>query len=628
MSQRFITALKLLLISAVGLWIYSPVFHGAWLWDDSLEVTGNNAIKTPLSGIIRIWVAPEGADYFPLKTTLQWFEWHAFGTNPCGYHLVSIILHIISALLIWKILARLGFAYGWLAGLIFVVHPVNVDSVAWISELKNTLSLPLLLLTWDSFIDEDIAKKRHIRSLIYFCLALLAKSSVVMFPVTAVLYLAWKRRTFKIQNLTALLPYFTASAAISLVAIYFQHARAISGADLQIGTWLERSFNTPLSLWFYLKQAFLPRDISSIYPRWALSLSTPYALMALTGLILSVGLTIIFRKQLGRGFFLLISCFVLNLIPALGVIPMSYLSYSWVSDHFAYISLVFSSIILCLVWIKLTEFIHIRSKPSYYAIQLLGFILLGSVAVMSYSEAARYANPEIFWTYNLSKNPDSWVVHYNYAEVISLDSSRHSEAIEHYKRSIELNSNDPEAHNNLGILLGQNYETRLNSIHEFEEAIRLRPDYAEAHNDLAAILSQDPSQIENAISHYRYALKAKPDLAQAHNNLANLLKKQGLYSEAFTHYEQALKLNPRYAEAENNLANMLVQQGGHDEEAISHYKSAAKLAPNLPTIHFNLGLLLGRIPGRQAEAIYEFQIVLSLIPNYQPAIEQIERLRQ
>ncbi len=628
MNQGFSKFLKSTLIVIAGLWVYSPVFHGAWIWDDSVEIIQNSAIKTSFNGLVSIWTSPKGADYFPLKTSVQWLEWHCFGNDPLGYHLLSIVLHITCALLLWKIISKLDNAYGWLAGLIFVIHPVAVDSVAWVSELKNTLSLPLLLLAWCSFIDEDAQAKRHIRSFVYFSLALLAKSSVVIFPITALLYLYWKHGKLDLKKILNLSPLFIASAIVGLIAIYFQHTRAIAGGELQIGTCFERTLASPMSLMFYIKQAFLPLHVSPIYPRWSLDLLSPRFLSSWLCLIALSLVCFRFKGVLGRGFFFLILFFILNLVPALGIIPMSYLRYSWVSDHFAYISLIAMATLAAGLWIETLAYIKQKSKYAPIIMIWLGFGVLGYFASISHVQAARYAVPETFWAYNLDQNPDSWVVQYNYAEVIANDSNRHLEAIEHYKASIKLNPSDPEAHNNLGILLGEIPDQRAQALNEFAEALKILPSYAEAHNDLAALLSQDPTQIDTSIEQYQLALALKPNLSQAHNNIANLYKKQNRFSEALEHYQTALSLNPNYAEAENNWANMLVQEGGHDDEAILHYQAAAKLAPNAATIHFNLGLLLERTAGRQNDAVHEFEIVLKIIPNYQPAIEQIDRLKR
>jgi tetratricopeptide (TPR) repeat protein len=619
--------IKAAAIMAAGLWIYLPVLNGGWLWDDSVEITQNEAIKKPVNEFLKIWTSPAGADYFPLKTSLQWIEWHVFGENPFGYHCVSLFLHLASALLIWIILDSLKIKYGWLAGLVFVIHPVAVDSVAWISELKNTLSLPFLLLAWYEFINEEKNSKNHILSLFYFVAALLSKSSVVMFPITAVIYLFWKNNKISTKEIKKITPLFLASGIISVITIYFQYTRAIAGGELLIGTWIERTVASASSICFYIKQAVFPFSVSPIYPKWSIELLSPNIIYSWLCILSLAFIAYKYRLKLGRGFFFLGSIFIINLIPALGIVPMSYLRYSWVSDHFEYISLVALGIIVASLWTRIINYIRNKSYSAAQITNALGFSILVYLSVLSHAEAARYAMPETFWSYNLEKNPNSWIVNYNFAEIISQTPSRHEEAISYYKKSIKLNANDPEAHNNLGILLGEIQSYRSEALIEFETAIRMKPDYAEAYNDLAALLAQDPNEINSSIENYLKALELKPDLAQAHNNIANLYKKQGLFNKALGHYEHAIRLNPKYAEAENNWANMLVQEGGHDDEAITHYYAAVKLSPNSATIHFNLGLMLERIPGKKGEALNEFETVLKLVPNYQPAIDQINRLR-
>ena len=185
---------KAAIILLAGLFIYAPVFSGGWLMDDDYELTDNPALRS-VAGLAKIWRGEVGADYLPLKTSVQWVLWQIFGNHPTPFHLASIALHLLSAVLLWRLLERLGMRHGWLGGLLFAVHPIEVESVAWVSELKNTLSLAILLpamLAWVSF-DEQRRGRDYAWALALFLAALLCKSSVIMLPVVILLYAWWKR---------------------------------------------------------------------------------------------------------------------------------------------------------------------------------------------------------------------------------------------------------------------------------------------------------------------------------------------------------------------------------------------------------------------------------------------------
>src|SRR5258708_17931606 len=213
------------------------------------------------AGWWKTWLQPEVRDCFPLKATLQWVEWHLWrDRSTLGYHLVSLTLHLTSALLLWRLLRKLGLQYAWIGGLIFAVHPITVESVAWIAELKNTLSLPLLLLAASAYLDFDLHRKRadHLASLCWFIAAMLCKSSVVMFPLILLLYAWWKRRTVASSDILPVLPFFAISLVLGLITIWFQHHRAINGWDLPQTDLIGRAVTVFLMILLHSRSTLFP----------------------------------------------------------------------------------------------------------------------------------------------------------------------------------------------------------------------------------------------------------------------------------------------------------------------------------------------------------------------------------
>src|SRR5665213_1678184 len=314
------------IILLAGWLAFGPSIHGGWVWDDTEEVTQNTVLRDP-AGLQKIWLAPAGTDYFPLKTTVEWLQWRAWGGDPAGYHAVNIALHLLSAFLFWRLLAKLGLRQAWIGGLLFAVHPLAVESVAWVAELKNTLSLPFLLLAMLAYLDYDdfseakipveriapnalaagrnqasalgAMRSTYLLSLLFFLLAMLSKSSVVMLPAVILLYCWWKRGRIRWKRLTA----------------------------------------AGLALAFYLGKCLWPFGLLPIYPRWGIDPTAILPYVPWLALALMAGWCWRRRAAWGRHVLFGLGFFALNLAPVLGLVAMSYLRISRVADHFAYLPL-------------------------------------------------------------------------------------------------------------------------------------------------------------------------------------------------------------------------------------------------------------------------------------------------
>ena len=587
MKAKLLLSLQAAAIILAGTWVYAPALQGDWLWDDVVEVSRNPVLREPAGALTRIWFAPEGADYLPLKTTVQWAEWHLWGDNRVGYHVASLALHLLSALLFWRLLRRL-FALGggpqgelgpWLGGLIFAIHPLAVESVAWITELKNTLSLPPLLLamiyyvTFDAEPSGPARPRRHLLpALAWFLAAMLCKSSAVMFPVVLLLYGWWRRGRLGRADLRASAPFFAVSLGLGLVTLWFQHHRAISGADLSIGGWPSRVAGAGLAIVFYLGKFLWPAGLLPTYPRWHLTPPSPAQFLPWIAMAAALG-WLWPRRDRGkspgwkRTVLFGLGCFGANLAPVLGFVPMAYLRISWVGDHLVYLPMLGLIGLAAAGAAGAAE--RVRRRPGWEA---SGAVLIAGLSALLAFAGHRYAaffrNEEALWSYTLQGNPDSWT-----------------------------------AHDNLGIALRDSGRT-AEAIVQYEEALRIRPEEAEVHNNLGVAL-RDAGRADEAIAQYREALRIQPEYAEADNNLGNALTATGRAAEAIACYREALRLNPGYAKARNNLGSAL-QRLGQIPEAIIQFEEAVRLAPDDPIAHTNLGVAL-RDTGRTAEAVAQFE---------------------
>ena len=341
LTTREQVLLKATILVAVGLWIFSPAFNGDWIWDDSMLVADNETLRS-LAGLGRIWFAAPATDYWPVTWTFLWVGWHLWGAHTLGYHLCSVALHLTSAFLIWRLLGKLGLRWGWLGGLVFVVHPLAVESVAWVSEIKNTISLPFFLLSLNAYIDADQGEKKRAYgySLLFYLLAMLCKSSVVMFPVDLLLYHWWRHGRVTWLNARRMLPYFAIAMALGGVTLYFQTSHYPEIEVVRDRGIFARLVGASAAICVYLGKFILPIDLVPIYPRW--NLNPPSLARILTLPLLALMLPVLWtrRKTWGRHALLGVGFFLINLLPVIGLCRMTWMNISWVADHLVYLPMI------------------------------------------------------------------------------------------------------------------------------------------------------------------------------------------------------------------------------------------------------------------------------------------------
>ena len=605
--------LQATLIALVTAWVYLPAARGGWIWDDFTEIVRNPVVRAP-AGIRDIWLAPSGPDYFPLKTSVEWLEFRLWGDSPAAFHWVSISLHALSAILLWLVLRRMGVRCAWIGGMIFAVHPLAVESVAWNSELKNTLSMSLVLLAALVYLRSRIFEQEgreetgrsgstlrviaYVGSIGLFILAMLAKSSVVMFPAIILLHAWWKRGRVLRSDLVASAPYFAVSLVLGLVTVAFQEHRAIAGADLAMGGLAARAAEAGKAVFFYLGKALVPVGLSPNYPETHPGHPGPGDF--LPWLAIAAGLLLLAKLPRNRGALLGAGVFLLNLLPVLGLVPMAYLRISWVADHFAYLSL------LGLAGLAAAA---IGSLPESLPFRSLALVIVGCLAWQARSYARTYASDEVFWTTTLARSPDSWTAH-NDLGMIREGQGRQSDAIAHYKAALRLKPDYLPARANLGNALSKSGDFGAAAA-EYESVVAANPGFPGIQDELAFARYRIGNDLGNsgryseAIDSYEEALRHKPGYAEALANLGLALANAGRTSEAIARLGEALRLKPDYAQAQAYLGFALAA-AGRAAEAITHYEAALALDPADADVHYNLALVL-RQSGRGAEADAHFR---------------------
>jgi tetratricopeptide (TPR) repeat protein len=494
---------------------YLPAFRAGFIWDDDSYVTQNETLRS-LDGLRHIWLEPGAVpQYYPLVHTAFWAEYHLWGLNPAGFHVVNVLLHAANALLVWRVLRRLELRWAWLVAAVFALHPVHVESVAWVTERKNVLSALFYLLSLLAYLRccPPIGPARasgrarrlwYVLALLAFLAALLSKTVACSLPAAILLLTWWKRGRLTWPDVRPLVPFFALGLALSVVTVRMEsHMVQETGAEWNFSL-LDRILIAGRAPWFYAAKLLVPTSLTFIYPKWALD---PHAwwqyLYPLATATLILGLWLM-RRRIGRGPLVAVLFFGGTLLPAIGLIDLYPMRYSFVADHFQYLASL--GLIVLVVSGVATLLQHAYTKR-VKAAPLLGVAVLAILGTNTWRQTLIYRDLETLWLDVLSKNPTAFIALNNLG--IYLDhQGRTAEAIPYFERGLTVRPNDGEILNNLANAYGK---TR-----RFEDALRI----------YAALLERQP---DSAITHY---------------NAGITYAQMGRFDEARRHVARAVQLAP------------------------------------------------------------------------------------
>ena len=613
---------------------YFPSLNGGFILDDDLLLTENQIIKAS-DGLYRIWCTTESTDYWPMTYTTLWIEWRLWGMNSTAYHITNLILHIIEALLIWIILRKMSIPGAFLAAIIFAVHPVNVESVAWISQRKNMMAMLFFLLSILCYL---IHSSRHSHPLWYwlslatFVLAMLSKGSVAVLPVL-LLGIVWWRRPGTVPIFAGDCPDFcTAKMGLSpwgtlsvykrdllRIAPFFLVAFVLAGVNVWFQThgteqvlrnvnFTERLLGACGVVEFYLYKAIFPIDLAFVYPQWHIQAGNPLWWLPLVTVLIVTAVLWRYRESWSRPLLFAWVFYCVSLLPVMGFIDVGFMKYSLVADHYQHIAIVGVIVLVAAGWSVWHERVRDGTR---WAATAAAIVALAVLTFLTWRQCGIYSDTLKLYQATLEKNPACWMAHNNLGNTL-LDKGRPQEAIEHYLQALRLKPDFFEANYDLGNALMQTGRHQ-EAIKYFQQALQLKPDNPRAYNNLGNTLAQT-GRLQEAIEHYERALRVDPDYSEAHNNLGGALFRAGRFQEAIEHYEKALRGKPDYPEAHNNLGAALSQLGRH-EEAIDHYQQALRIKPDYHEAHNNLGNTL-RAMRLYPQAIDHYKEALRLKPDF------------
>jgi tetratricopeptide (TPR) repeat protein len=626
------------LIAVVVLVAYFPSISGGFIWDDYLLLVDNPLIKAS-NGLHQIWCTAQAIDYWPATNTSFWIEWRLWGMNSPGYHVTNLVLHVLESLLIWIILRKLSVPGAFLAALLFAVHPVNVESVAWIAQRKNTMAMLFFLLSILWYIKAALPTASaymasvssrggpwerenspsslasspwplapspwYWLSLAAFVLAMLGKGSTAMLPVL-LLGIVWRQRPLTKWDLVRIAPFFFVAAILAAVNMEFQ-THAVDKVIRAIG-FVDRLLGAGGVVWFYLYKAIFPIDLAFVYLQWHIEVGNLLWWLPLISALALTAALWLYRKSWSRELLFAWGFFCVALVPVMGFTDVAFMQYSLVADRYQHIAIIGVVALASALWSPWFWRVRGGMRSAAIAVAVAGVCAL---MFLTLRQSALYRDAMTLYQATLEKNPDCDMAQYNYANALS-KTNRLEEALDHYKQALKLKPDFIMVYYNLGNTLLQMGRPQ-EAVEHFQEFLRRKPRQAEVHGGLGSALAR-LGRTKEAMEEYEEALRLKPDLLQAHLNLGNMLVQEMRPQEAIEHFQQALRLQPDCLEACANLGIALALTG-RVPEAIDFFRRCLLVKPNDAETHKNLGNALMQT-GRPHEAIEHFKQAVRIKPDY------------
>jgi tetratricopeptide (TPR) repeat protein len=571
LRTQWLGILVLVALVAVTFW---PTLRNGFIWDDDLLLYENSVIKSP-DGLRDLWFSIKPIDYFPITYTDFWFEWRLWGMNAMGYHVTNVLLHAINAVLLWRVLREIlvtsasavnVFDLAWFGAALYALHPVNVATVAWIAERKNTMAMMFALLTAHCYLsagdDSKRSQRLYIGSLVFFLLSLLSKTAGVMLP-SVFLCIAWWKRGLTKRDIMRAVPFFAIAFVMGLVTIWFQNHRAMA-ADFPNRPLLLRIAGVGPAIWFYIGKALLPINLSPVYPQWTID---PHALISYIPHVCIAAVLVVLwvqQQRWGRGPFVTLAAFLLMLLPVVGLVNVNFHKFSLVADHWQYFSLPVAA--AAIVWAVAKIFANSTVRTTVLAVALVTF------AALSWNQSTLYSTSRM-WRATLDKNPNSYVAANNLAEDLQ-ERGELDEALKYFQRSLEIFPDYRHA------LMGEAsvylHMKKFNeAIPPLEELLKVQPDnfFVRFNVGSAYLFTGKPKP---AIEQFRAALQIPPDN----------IPQQGQWR--FVGDDSGMR-----AELQTRLGDAYMAIGNNDE-AVKTYQSALELNPNLAGTHYRIATVIGQ----------------------------------
>lgn len=569
-----------LALAALVALIYWPSLGGEFLWDDDDHLTKNPAVNDP-AGLPKIWSSLAVSRYYPLTLTSFWAQRQLWGLNPLPFRVVNLLVHIVNALLLWALLRRWQLPGAWLGAALWAAHPVNVESVAWITELKNTQSFLFLLLCLHAYWQfvETGRRRWYALALLACAAAFTSKPSTVTLPAMLLVLLAWQRRQWSWRMVLPTLPFFAMAAGMSLLTIVEQHRHVVESrvSEWDLSLW-QRLLLAPRALWFYAGKLVWPVPVMFVYPRWTITPAMLDAWVPALATVVVAGGLVYRRAVWGWGVVL----FVCALLPVLGLFNIYYFRFSFVADHFNYIG---SAVLLALLGTALARW----RRPVAIAVATL---VLLALAVLSGRHARVFRSDFDLWSDTVRKNPSAYIAHNNLAALLK-ERGEWAAAVGHWRAALDLCPTCWEP----WMALGKAYRDAqrwVEALECFGRAHQLRPDVVDARYGLGMAYFGLERWAE-AREQFEAARELRPDEGRVKLWLGDIALRQARTNEAVEFYVAAVRDDPGLADAFFRLGQ-LRQARGEMERARNCYEAVLRLRPGDAAAQAALAELAGSEP--------------------------------
>jgi tetratricopeptide (TPR) repeat protein len=612
--------------------VYAPVRQFDFVnFDDPEYVGANPHVRhgITLPAIEWAFTSGEAANWFPVTRLSHMLDCQLFGVASGWHHLTSVVIHALATLLLFAFLRRATGARwpsAWVAFL-FGLHPLHVESVAWIAERKDVLSAFFWFLALWAYVRyaEHPTPRRYLMVLLPFGLGLMAKPMIVTLPFVLLLLDIWplgrapssgvtprQARSLWKKLLWEKLPFASLSCASAVITYLVQ--KSAGAAEAVNAPWAARVGNALDSYVVYIAKTFWPGGLAVFYPYPS---NVPVWQPLLAGLLLAMVSAFTFRAFRGYPYLMVGWLWYLGtLLPVIGLVQVGAQARA---DRYLYVPMI--GLLIMLAW-GAADILGRWPLPKAAAIAFSTAACVACVP-LTWAQVSYWKNSESLFQHALDVTTGNYVAHHNLGVALSTVPGRLPEAISHYRAALAINPDSARAHTDLGSALAKIPGGLPEAIGEFEAALQITPDSAIPRNGLGNALSKIPGRLPQAISEYEAAIRLNPDYPEAHNNLGSALAKAGRAPEAIAQFEAARWLEPEYTEARINLGSALVNLPGRLADAIAEYRAALKIDPNSAEAHNALGSALAQTPDRLADAIAEYEAALRLKPDYGEAHQNL-----
>ena len=627
--NRIAILLAFVLIALVVLAFFPALQNDFVSYDDAEYVTANPVVQRGLTwpGFVWAFQSRESGNWHPLTRLSHMLDCEWFELHPAGHHFTSLVIHAVSTVLVFILFRRMTGALwsSFFLAAFFGLHPLRVESVAWVAERKDVLSVFFWLLSLLTYFKYVEAKKQPAGSplrfltlsLLWFACGLMSKPMIVTLPCTLLLLDYWPLNRVSQRNIPARLallrektPFFLLTAVFCFITFGTQERAGAMDTQLPFAY---RLTNAAISYLRYLGNLIQPLDLAFFYPyppHWPVVWVAPAVLALLT---ISGGAVI------GRHRFPYVLTgwlwFLGTFVPVIGLVQVGRQA---MADRYTYLPSL--GILVMVIWsvraLLLRQPFLVRPGAA------IGIGLVLFCVALTREQTRHWQNDETLARRALAVTHDNYLAHDLLGSALTRQGMP-AEALQEHETALRLKPNYSEAHCHAGAAL-----EKLNRVEEaishYQQGLRLRPEHPETLYNFAIALDR-LGRLEEARAKYVAALKSRPGYADAHYNLGLLLGRMGRYDEAIQEFQQTLQLTPRSADAENNLA-VTLERLGRIDEAIAHYQQAVRIQPDYPRAWHNLGVALAR--KNQPDAAAQcFQEALRLKPDYLEARANLEALR-